>query len=41
MRVFSRQRRYADLGYLPPIIYFGPAVKTRCIGSSLRLASYL
>ena len=31
VRVFLRERRYADLGYLLPF-YLGPAVKTRCIG---------
>ncbi len=40
MRLFPRERRYADPGYLLPVS-IGPAVKTRCIGSSSWLASYL
>ena len=27
LRVFSRERRYADLGYLLPMFPIGPAVK--------------
>ena len=33
LRVFPRERQYAELGYLLPS-YFGLAVKTRCIGPS-------
>ena len=40
LRVFPRQRRYAELGYLLPF-YLGPAVKTRCIGPSSWHALYL
>ena len=39
LRLFPRERRYADLGYLLPSS-IGPAVKTRCIGPSSWLASY-
>ena len=39
-RLFPRERWYAELGYLLPSS-IGPAVKTRCIGSSSWLASYL
>ncbi len=40
LRLFPRQRRHAELGYLLPSP-IGPAVKTRCIGPSSWLASYL
>ena len=40
MRVVPKERRYAELGYLLPF-YLGPAVKTRCVGPSSWLASYL
>ena len=40
LRVFLRERRYAELGYLLPFP-IGPAVKTRCIGPSSWLASYM
>ena len=33
LRVFSRERRYAEPGYLLPF-YFRLAEKTRCIGPS-------
>ena len=39
VRIFSLERRYADLGYLLPMFPIGPAVKTRCIGSPTWLAS--
>ena len=39
LRLFPRERRYAELGYLLPFP-IGPTVKTRCIGSSSWLASY-
>jgi hypothetical protein len=34
-----KERRNAELSYLLSI-FFGPTVKTRCVGSSSRLASY-
>jgi hypothetical protein len=39
LRVFPRERRHAELGYLLPIC-LGPTVKTRCVGASSWLASY-
>ncbi len=40
LRVFPRERRYAELGYLLPF-YLRPAVKTRCIGPSSWHAIYI
>ena len=39
LRVFPRERRYAELGYLLPI-YLRLAVKTRCVGPSSWHALY-
>ena len=39
-RVFPRERRYAELGYLLPF-YLGLAVKTRCVGPSSWHALYI
>jgi len=40
LRVFPKERRYAELGYLLPIL-IGPAVKTRCVGPSSWHAIYI
>jgi len=40
LRLFPRERRYADLGCLLPVS-IGPAVKTRCIGPSSWHISYI
>jgi hypothetical protein len=40
LRVFPRERRYAELSYLLPF-YLGLAVKTRCVGPSSWHALYI
>jgi hypothetical protein len=40
LRVFPRERRHAELGYLLPF-YLGLAVKTRCVGPSPWHALYI
>jgi hypothetical protein len=40
LRVFPRERQYAELGYLLPF-YLRLAVKTRCIGPSSWHAIYI